>query len=72
MPAFSCHSTGEVLNAAAIAHPECRFTVLCIHTHGQGTARLAGNLVVHTQAAEYGQPGFVLVKIHSGGVEILK
>jgi len=27
-------------------------------------------LVVHTQAAKYGQPDFVLVKIHSGAVEI--
>jgi hypothetical protein len=70
LPAFSCGSTGKVIRAAAHAHPECQFTVLCGHTHSGGTARLAENLVTHTQAAEYGWPDFVMLKILSGGVEI--
>lgn len=72
LPGFCCGSLGEVIQAAAQTHPECLFTVLCGHTHGEGTARLAENLVAHTQAAEYGRPGFVMLRVDQAGVEILK
>jgi len=68
LPGFSCGATGEVIRAAATAHPGCRFTVLCGHTHSGGTARLAANLVAHTQAAEYGRPGFVLLGVGGDGI----
>jgi predicted phosphohydrolase len=63
LPGFSCGAAGEVILAAAAAHPGCRFTVLCGHTHSGGTARLAANLVALTQAADYGRPGFVLLGV---------
>jgi predicted phosphohydrolase len=67
LPAYTCGAVGETLLAAAVARPECSFTVLCGHTHSGGTARIADNLVVHTQAAEYGRPGFLLLKVDGSG-----
>jgi len=71
LPGFSCGAVGEVLLAAANRHPECRFTVLCGHTHGGGLAQLTDNLVVHTQAAAYGSPDFVLVEAQQAGITVL-
>ncbi|MBU2501044.1 metallophosphoesterase [bacterium] len=68
LPHFTCKAVGVLLARTAAAYPECRFTVLCGHTHGEGTARLAPNLVVHTQGAEYGFPEFRLLTIDSRGV----
>ena len=42
-------------------NPDCQFTVLCGHSHGEGVAEMAPNLVVRTQGAEYGQPDFVML-----------
>ena len=62
LPGFTCGAVGEILTEAAAAHPDCEFTILCGHTHGGGQAQIAPNLIVHTQAAEYGQPDFQLVE----------
>jgi predicted phosphohydrolase len=56
LPLMSCKAAGEAILESARAHPGRRFTVLCGHTHGQGEARLAPNLLVKTGAAEYGSP----------------
>ena len=48
---------GQVLAELAQRFPRCRLTVLCGHTHGEGTVRVARNLVVHTGGATYGEPG---------------
>ena len=56
LPWFTCAAIGQVLAEAADAHPACRLTVLCGHTHGAGTVQIRENLVVHTGAAEYGTP----------------
>jgi Icc protein len=33
-----------------------RAAVFCGHTHGEGTAHILPNLVVHTGGADYGKP----------------
>lgn len=71
LPGFTCGAIGQILLEAAAAHPECEFTVLCGHTHGSGSARIADNLVVHTQAAEYGKPDFVPIEINEDEVKLL-
>ncbi len=71
LPAFTCGAIGKLLLKVAGENPECRFTVLCGHTHGHGSARMAPNLIVHTQRAEYGRPGFVLVEAGTDAVEVL-
>jgi predicted MPP superfamily phosphohydrolase len=56
LPYFSCQAVGEVLQAAASAHPACHITVLCGHTHGSGSVDVRPNLQVHTGGAKYGSP----------------
>jgi predicted phosphohydrolase len=56
LPHFSCRAVGEVLRAAAHAHPTKKIRVLCGHTHGAGSAEILPNLKVMTGAAEYGEP----------------
>jgi len=68
LPGFACGAVGDVLREAAAAHAHCRFTVLCGHTHSGGLATIADNLVVHTQAAEYESPGFVLLQVSAEGI----
>lgn len=70
LPGFSCKAVGEELVKVAEAHAGTTFTVLCGHTHGGGFARVLPNLVVHTQAAEYGSPGFLVVKVGSEGIRV--
>ncbi len=70
LPGFTCGAMGEMLAGMAVEHPACQFTVLCGHTHGSGVAQIKDNLVVHTQAAEYGRPGFVLLDVNRSGVEL--
>jgi len=67
LPFFTCKAVGDVLLEAARAHPDRRIEVLCGHTHGGGVAQLAQNLVVHTGAADYGQPG--IAGVFEPGVE---
>src|SRR5579883_2536548 len=56
LPHFSCRAVGDVLAAAMRERPDRRMTVLCGHTHGEGTATPLPNLTVYTGAAEYGAP----------------
>lgn len=58
LPFFTCQAVGEALIEVMQARPDCRLTVLCGHTHQGGTAAILPNLVVHTGAAEYGDPVF--------------
>ena len=56
LPFFTCKAVGDVLLEAARRHPARRLEVLCGHTHGEGVAQLAPNLIVRTGAADYGSP----------------
>ena len=56
LPHFACKAVGDALREAMEARPDRRMTVLCGHTHGEGTAEILPNLVVHTGGAEYGKP----------------
>ena len=56
LPWFSCRATGEVLRAAATAHPGKQMLVLCGHTHGAGECEVVPNLRVVTGGSEYGRP----------------
>jgi len=58
LPYFTCKAVGDVLLDAADRHPDRHLVALCGHTHGQGTAHLRPNLVVHTGPATYGAPAF--------------
>ena len=44
LPHFSSKVVGEALVAAAAAHPDASLTVLCGHTHGEGTVEILPNL----------------------------
>jgi 3',5'-cyclic AMP phosphodiesterase CpdA len=61
LPHFSSKIVGEVLLEAAGAHPRTEVTVVCGHTHGEGTAQMLPNLVVRTGGAAYGKPGLQAV-----------
>lgn len=56
LPHFCNSAAGEAIAEVARKFPRCRVTVLCGHTHGEGTARMARNLVIHTGGTEYGHP----------------
>jgi len=55
-PFFVCGQLGKLLLSHAREHPDRQFTVVCGHTHHDGVAQMADNLVVHTGAALYGRP----------------
>ena len=70
-PFFVCGHVGRVLRRASESQPNTRFTVLCGHTHNDGVATMAPNLVVHTGAAKYGQPGLEsTISIEAGKLSI--
>lgn len=56
LPHFTCSVVGDVLIEIMREHPECRLTVLCGHTHGEGETMILSNLHVKTGGAEYGKP----------------
>jgi len=56
LPYFATKVVGDVLVSAMEAHPDCRLTVLCGHTHGSGATDILPNLKVYTGGAEYGNP----------------
>ena len=56
LPHFACSAVGDVLIEIMREYPECRLTVLCGHTHGQGEAMILPNLLVKTGGTEYGKP----------------
>jgi len=53
-PFFVCGQVGDVLRQAASANPDRQYVVLCGHTHHEGTAQMADNLIVHTGYSRYG------------------
>ncbi len=55
-PHFVCEAAGEYLRTEMQQHPDQRLTVLCGHTHGEGTTDILPNLHVITGKAEYGKP----------------
>ena len=57
LPHFTCKAMGDMLVERMADHPDCKLTVLCGHTHGEGTATIGGNIVVRTGGVEYGRPG---------------
>ena len=56
LPFFGCRAVGDVLQSVADCYPDCRFTVLCGHTHSPAEACLRDNLSVWTGGADYGFP----------------
>jgi 3',5'-cyclic AMP phosphodiesterase CpdA len=56
LPWFTCKATGDVLARYAETHPEVNFVVYCGHTHSAGVYQHTKNLIVYTNAAEYGAP----------------
>ncbi len=56
-PFFVCGQLGKVILSHCRRHADRHFMVLCGHTHHDGIARMAENLVVYTGAATYGKPG---------------
>ena len=67
---YCCGATGEVLDRAARGRRGTVFTVLCGHTHGEHTAEIRPNLVVHTNGARYEHPAFRLLGASREGVEL--
>ncbi|NND99675.1 MAG: metallophosphoesterase [Pirellulaceae bacterium] len=55
-PFFVCGQVGDVLLRFAASHKDRNYTVLCGHTHHDGIATMAENLIVYTGAAQYGRP----------------
>jgi hypothetical protein len=56
LPHFACRAVGERLAGIMRGHPDRTMAVLCGHTHSPGFVRILKNLVVHTGAAQYGEP----------------
>jgi predicted phosphohydrolase len=56
LPHFSCKAAGDALRDLAQQYPQTQITVLCGHTHGEGTAQILPNLRVLSGRAEYGAP----------------
>lgn len=55
LPRFTCAAMGEALREIMAAHPDRQLTVLCGHTHGEGTSQILPNLKTITGGAEYGE-----------------
>ncbi|PHQ35584.1 metallophosphoesterase family protein [Rhodopirellula bahusiensis] len=53
-PFFVCGQLGKALREAAERAPDRKHIVLCGHTHHDGVAKMADNLVVHTGFSRYG------------------
>ncbi len=64
LPGFTCRAIGDLLLAEVGRHPDRKVTVLCGHTHGEGTADPLPNLHVTTGGAEYGKPRFRMIQVH--------
>jgi 3',5'-cyclic AMP phosphodiesterase CpdA len=56
LPHFSCKATGDAILEALRGREDRNVTILCGHTHGQGTFSPQANVVVYTGGAEYGEP----------------
>lgn len=55
-PHLACKAMGDVILEIMEDHPHRELTVLCGHTHGEGTMRPLDNVIVHTGGARYGRP----------------
>jgi Icc-related predicted phosphoesterase len=53
-PFFVCGQVGQALREAAQQNPNRKHVVLCGHTHHDGIAQIADNLIVHTGFSRYG------------------
>jgi predicted phosphohydrolase len=58
LPWFTCIATGEVLRDYAAAHPGCKVTALCGHSHGVGVYQPLDNLEVRTGGWPPGVEGY--------------
>ena len=56
LPYFTCRAVGDALLEVMKNHPQADLTVLCGHTHGEGTVEPLPNLRVWTGGATYGSP----------------
>jgi predicted phosphodiesterase len=56
LPHFSSAVMGDAISEVAREHPRADITVLCGHTHGEGTAQILPNVIVRTGGAVYGRP----------------
>lgn len=56
LPHFTCKAMGDTIMEIMNRHPDQELLVLCGHTHGEGTAQILPNLLVHTGGADYGVP----------------
>lgn len=56
LPHLACAAAGEVLLDVADSFSQCRFTVLCGHTHGRALVRARPNLEVRCGSATYRKP----------------
>lgn len=56
LPHFVCQAAGEAMLKVMALYPERQLTVLCGHSHGQGSVQVRDNLLVLTGGAEYGTP----------------
>jgi hypothetical protein len=56
LPHFTCRAVGDALLEVMGSCPTARLTVLCGHTHGEGGARPAPNIIARTGGAQYGRP----------------
>jgi hypothetical protein len=72
-PFFVCGEVGRTLQTIASERSGLRITVLCGHTHHDGVAKIAPNLIVHTGAAAYGMPAIeAWVTFDRNGVAVSK
>jgi 3',5'-cyclic-AMP phosphodiesterase len=55
-PFFTCRAVGDALLEIMADYPQRRLTVLCGHTHGEGTCQPLPNIEILTGGAEYGRP----------------
>ncbi|MCA0456437.1 MAG: metallophosphoesterase [Chloroflexi bacterium] len=56
LPHFVCQAAGEAMVQVMADYPDRQLTVLCGHSHGQGSVQVRDNLRVLTGGAEYGKP----------------
>lgn len=70
-PFFVCGAIGDSLLRLSSKFPKRRFIVLCGHTHHDGIATMADNLIVHTGYSAYGEISTEsMLAIDSRGVHV--
>lgn len=56
MPHFSSKHMGDAIVEVAEENPDCHFTVLCGHSHGEATHNPTENIISYTGKARYRSP----------------